>query len=134
MVVFPIHPRTIINLKKYDLFENFSQLSNLIILDPLDYFSFQKLVKHCLFVLTDSGGIQEETTFLQIPCITMRSSTERPITCTLGSNILMPFDLDEIKKSIDHISSGNFKKGKIPDLWDGKATERIFFILSEILK
>ncbi|MGZ3899579.1 MAG: non-hydrolyzing UDP-N-acetylglucosamine 2-epimerase, partial [Bacteroidia bacterium] len=95
-IVFPIHPRTINNLKKFDLHDKLLSNKNLVITEPLDYFSFQKLIKYSQLVLTDSGGIQEESTFLQIPCLTLRNNTERPVTCTEGTNTLIKFDLNEI--------------------------------------
>jgi UDP-N-acetylglucosamine 2-epimerase (non-hydrolysing) len=130
-VVFPIHPRTVSSMEYFDLHERLKQNKNLVITEPLDYFSFQKLIKESKFIITDSGGIQEETTFLQIPCLTLRSNTERPITVTLGSNELMPFDIEKIKKKINTIVNGTYKAGKIPKYWDGKSTERIIKILSE---
>jgi UDP-N-acetylglucosamine 2-epimerase len=93
--------------------------------EPMDYFSFQKLIKYCTFVLTDSGGIQEETTFLQKPCITLRPNTERPITVTSGSNTLSALDFAAITKLIEEIENGTYKKGVIPPMWDGKATSRV---------
>jgi UDP-N-acetylglucosamine 2-epimerase (non-hydrolysing) len=125
-IVFPIHPRTVSNLKKFGLYEKLIQNNNLITTEPLDYFAFQKLIKYSKFIITDSGGIQEESTFLQVPCLTLRNNTERPITCIEGTNTLVKFDIDEISKLISEIENGTYKKGKIPKLWDGKATERIF--------
>ena len=133
-IVFPIHPRTISNLKKFNLYERFLSNNNLVISEPLDYFSFQKLIKDCSFILTDSGGIQEESTFRLKPCITLRPNTERPSTVDIGTNILLPFDLDLIQQSIVSIENGTFKKGKIPMLWDGASTQRIIEIADKILK
>jgi UDP-N-acetylglucosamine 2-epimerase (non-hydrolysing) len=132
-VVFPVHPRTINHLKNFDLEKKFRADKRIKMTEPLDYFSFQKLIKCCKFILTDSGGIQEESTFLQVPCLTLRPNTERPVTVTLGSNMLLPFEMEEIRRRIHEIESGTFKKGEIPPLWDGKATERIFEILSRTL-
>ncbi len=132
-IVFPIHPRTISNLKKFNLYERFLSNTNLVISEPLDYFSFQKLIKDCFFILTDSGGIQEESTFRLKPCITLRPNTERPSTVDIGTNILLPFDLDLIQQSILSIENGTFKKGKIPMLWDGASTQRIIETLNKIL-
>ena len=129
--VFPIHPRTVNNLKKFNLYERLIQNTNLIITQPLDYFAFQKLIKYSKFIITDSGGIQEESTFLQVPCLTLRNNTERPVTCTEGTNTLVKFDLSEIDGLISQIENGTYKKGKIPELWDGKATERIFAELNK---
>ncbi|MCB0847562.1 MAG: UDP-N-acetylglucosamine 2-epimerase, partial [Bacteroidetes bacterium] len=97
----------------------------LILAEPLDYFSFQKLIADCKYVITDSGGIQEETTFRQRPCLTLRPNTERPITTTLGTNTLVPFDLEVLQPLIQQIEAGTYKKGEIPPYWDGKASERI---------
>lgn len=131
-VVFPIHPRTIKNAKEFNLYERITSNSNLICTDPLDYFAFQKLIKECAFILTDSGGIQEESTFRQKPCLTLRPNTERPVTVDEGTNTLLPFDLELVKKHIAEIENGTYKKGLIPQWWDGKATERILKVLSEL--
>ncbi len=131
-LVFPIHPRTTKNLKDFGLWEKLEQNKDLIFLSPLDYFSFQKLILKCRFVLTDSGGIQEETTFRKIPCLTLRPNTERPITVTIGSNILIPFEIKEVIHKVDDIFEGKFKKGLIPELWDGLATHRILNLFNEL--
>ncbi len=131
-LVFPMHPRTVNNLKNFNLFKQFQELENLIITEPLDYFAFQKLIKDCRFVITDSGGIQEETTFLQKPCLTLRPNTERPITCEIGSNTLVKFDLEDILNEVAKIENGTYKKGRIPEGWDGKASERIMKILASV--
>lgn len=125
-VVFPIHPRTLRKMDEFGIKQLFTGNANLLLCDPLDYFAFQQLVRSCRFIVTDSGGIQEESTFSGIPCITLRPNTERPVTVTEGTNTLLPFDLDKLKHVIASIEDGSYKKGKIPELWDGKATERIF--------
>jgi UDP-N-acetylglucosamine 2-epimerase (non-hydrolysing) len=130
-VVFPIHPRTIHRIKEFGLQEEFDKLKNLIRVDPLSYFDFQKLIANCRFVLTDSGGIQEETTFRQVPCLTLRKNTERPITLSKGSNTLVSFNVDEITPYINDIMKGAYKTGAIPPFWDGKATQRILKAISE---
>jgi UDP-N-acetylglucosamine 2-epimerase (non-hydrolysing) len=127
-IVFPVHPRTIKNIEAFGLKQKFDALE-MVFTEPLDYFSFQKLVKYSSFILTDSGGIQEESTFLKIPCLTLRPNTERPVTCTIGTNTLVPFELKTVLNYISQIESGTYKKGEIPPLWDGKATERIFQLL-----
>jgi len=132
-IIFPIHPRTISNLKKFNLYERINHISNLILSEPLDYFSFQKLITSCKFIITDSGGIQEESTFRLKPCLTLRPNTERPSTVTIGSNTLLPFDNGLIKKTIELISNGEYKKGNIPPLWDGKSTHRILAVLDKLL-
>lgn len=130
-IVFPIHPRTIQKAEKFGFKNKLISNENIILTDPLDYFGFQKLVKNARFVLTDSGGIQEETTFQQIPCLTLRKNTERPSTVTIGSNQLLAFDEAEILSKINEILSNKSKCGAIPPLWDGLATKRIVEIISE---
>jgi len=132
-IVFPVHPRTLKNIENFKLKEEFENIKELIFTQPLDYFAFQKLIKYSKFILTDSGGIQEESTFLQVPCLTLRDNTERPITCNVGTNTLVPFNLDIIKSYLLQIENGTYKKGTIPKLWDGKASERIFENLSNVL-
>jgi UDP-N-acetylglucosamine 2-epimerase (non-hydrolysing) len=124
-LVFPAHPRTIHNLEKFGLLKELKLNKNLILSEPLDYFSFQKLVKDSLMIITDSGGIQEESTFLGVPCLTLRPNTERPVTISLGTNELIPFDEKLIASKIEAVEKGTYKKGTIPPMWDGKATERI---------
>jgi UDP-N-acetylglucosamine 2-epimerase (non-hydrolysing) len=131
-VVFPVHPRTTNNLKKFGLYERLSAIRGLILGEPMDYFAFQKLIATCAFVITDSGGIQEETTFRRIPCLTLRPNTERPITVTLGTNELIGFGLDPVKDAVRRISEGRFKPGTVPPLWDGHATERVFDVLDRL--
>lgn len=134
-VVFPIHPRTLNNIKKFELYNQIADNTNLVLTEPAGYLDFQKLILNCKYVVTDSGGIQEETTFMQVPCITLRPNTERPITCVIGSNTLCEFELSQIMTLINQINKGEYKKGEIPSLWDGKATERIFSsINNKILK
>lgn len=125
--VWPIHPRTKNNISKFGLKEKFDELKNIVYLSPLGYHDFMGLVKDSKFVLTDSGGIQEETTYLQKPCITMRENTERPSTIELGGNVLTGLDKERILKSFELIMSGNLKRGVIPEKWDGRASERIVF-------
>jgi len=128
-IIFPIHPRSIKNAKEFGLYEQILSNKMLICTEPLDYFSFQKLIKSCAFIITDSGGIQEESTYRQKPCLTLRPNTERPVTVNVGSNTLLTFDLEKVKMYIDQIESGIYKKGVIPALWDGKATERILKVI-----
>mgnify|MGYP000846135171 CR=1 FL=1 len=132
-IVFPIHPRTLKNIDAFNLGENFRNNKNLILTEPLDYFSFQKLVKEAKLIITDSGGIQEESTYLQVPCLTLRPNTERPITVTMGSNELVPFEIEKILKKVNQIKIGTYKSGNIPPLWDGKTTARILEVLNKIL-
>lgn len=129
-VVFPMHPRTTNNLKKFGLYEAVASIKDLHILEPQGYLQFLHLMDHAQLIVTDSGGIQEETTFLRVPCLTFRDTTERPITVELGTNILMA-DLDptSVLREVDVILSGQAKQGVVPPLWDGKAAERIRDIL-----
>ncbi len=130
-VVFPCHPRTKNNISRFGLDQVLADCS-IIITEPLGYVDFCRLTYESKFVLTDSGGIQEETTYLQIPCITMRENTERPITVTVGTNLMTGNNRTEILKAIDAILAGNPKKGAVPDLWDGHTAERIVAILKKV--
>lgn len=132
-IVFPIHPRTRMSLENHGLASEIESNEKIILTPPLDYFAFQRLTATCKFVLTDSGGIQEETTFRQVPCLTLRPNTERPSTIDIGTNTLVPFEAEVVNSFIDQITSGTYKHGSVPELWDGKATERIVKILSDIL-
>ena len=132
-LVFPIHPRTMQKLKDFGLHDDFVAIKNLVLTGPLDYFAFQRLTSTAKFILTDSGGIQEESTFYQVPCLTLRPNTERPITVDLGTNELVPLEAAVIAEKIAQIENGRYKKGEIPQLWDGKATERIVAHIEEVL-
>lgn len=132
-VVFPVHPRTRKRLETFGLIEEFNAIPNMVQSGPMDYLSFQKLIAQSKVVVTDSGGIQEETTFQQVPCLTIRPNTERPSTITLGTNELLDFDLEVIEDRIIRIENGTYKKGEIPPLWDGKSTERIVEVLRKVL-
>ncbi|MGI6341493.1 MAG: non-hydrolyzing UDP-N-acetylglucosamine 2-epimerase [Bacteroidales bacterium] len=123
-IVFPIHPRTAKVFKELGVDAN-----NLHIVEPLGYLEFNYLVKHSKAVITDSGGITEETTVMGVPCITLRDNTERPETVTIGTNELIGTDPSAIKPVLDKLFAGEWKKGDIPELWDGKAAERIVEIL-----
>ena len=133
-VVIPMHPRTRIRLEAFGLMDRFRAISNLIITEPLGYLEFLKLMDNASMVVTDSGGIQEETTFLRVPCITLRENTERPITTVLGTNELMDLDPNGIAGRVSAILGGDVKSGQIPPLWDGEAAGRIAGILEQILR
>ncbi|MBE0639654.1 MAG: UDP-N-acetylglucosamine 2-epimerase (non-hydrolyzing) [Bacteroidales bacterium] len=124
-IVFPIHPRTKSMISNLSLDDEVAAMKNLKIIEPLGYFDFNKLVSGSQFVLTDSGGIQEETTVQQIPCITLRENTERPVTITEGTNELAGSNTEKIIELTELILSGNWKKGRIPEMWDGHAADRI---------
>lgn len=129
-IFFPVHPRT----KKNFLDFGFNPQSNRVLLtDPVGYVDFLALTKNAELIITDSGGIQEESTYLGVQCITVRDNTERPVTTTVGTNHLVGTNLKKVEKAALEILNGNKKKGKIPELWDGKTAERIAeFIVDKI--
>jgi UDP-N-acetylglucosamine 2-epimerase (non-hydrolysing) len=132
-IIFAIHPRTHAKLQSYGLHTVLEKNTNLTICPPMDYFAFQKLISHSTLILTDSGGIQEEATFRQKPCLTFRENTERPCTITQGSNELMAFDLDIIEKKIKNIiANAPQKVGTPPHNWDGNATRRVLQVLQSL--
>jgi UDP-N-acetylglucosamine 2-epimerase (non-hydrolysing) len=126
-VIFPVHPRTLKNLSSFA-----TDLKNVKAISPLGYFEFIFLLKQSVGVITDSGGIQEETTVLGIPCVTLRLNTERPETITVGTNELIGDDLDKLGEAMIKIESGQWKKGGRPELWDGNASNRIVQALLEL--
>ena len=130
-VVFPIHPRTMNNLKKYGLFDKLND--TIIVLEPIGYIDFLSLSKNAELVVTDSGGIQEETTYLGVQCITVRDNTERPITSEIGTNHMIGTDFNKVVDASISILSGEVKSGSIPDLWDGNASVRITKIIHDKL-
>ena len=132
-IIFPMHPRTRKNIDQFGLAEKVSGMRNLIITEPVGYLEFLRLNKTAKFVLTDSGGLQEETTYLNIPCLTLRENTERPVTIDVGTNVLTGSNPDIIIKEYEKIMNGSFKKGKIPYLWDGYAAERIVEKLVQLM-
>jgi UDP-N-acetylglucosamine 2-epimerase (non-hydrolysing) len=127
-VVFPVHPRTAKVLGQVDL-----EFENLYLVEPLSYLEFNYLVKNAKAVITDSGGITEETTVMGVPCMTLRDSTERPETVTVGTNELLGTDPDALPPAFERLFAGQWKKGSIPEKWDGKTAERIVGHLEEIL-
>ena len=127
-IIFPVHPRTKRIIDSSDV----SLKGNLILVQPLSYLRFNFLVKNALGVITDSGGITEEATVLGVPCITLRENTERPETCTIGTNELVGRDFEKIKNALKLILSNQWKKGEIPELWDGHAAKRIVQVLKQL--
>jgi len=123
-----VHPRT---RQHSEILEFLIQHPHVILTEPLGYLTFLALEKRATVVITDSGGIQEETTFLGVPCLTLRNNTERPVTVSLGTNILVGSDLARLEHEVKNILNGKTKKGQIPPLWDGHAGERIAFALAE---
>ena len=132
-IVLPMHPRTRKNLEYFNLKNKADSINGLKIIDPVGYIKFLGLMLHADFILTDSGGIQEETTALSIPCITIRPTTERPSTVDIGTNILIQPQKDIMIAAIDDMLHAKKKTGNVPPLWDGKAAERITKIIIENL-
>ena len=134
-IIFPIHPRTAKIF--YNLWGDEEQLKqlfpNLHIVDPMGYLEFNYLVERAKAVVTDSGGITEETTVMGVPCITLRDNTERPETCTIGTNKLIGTRPEAIKPALDQLFAGEWQQGAIPPLWDGHTAKRIIEILWEVL-
>jgi len=124
-VVFPAHPRTRQRIAEFSL--NTGQLR---LLDPLPYVEFLALQRAATVVITDSGGIQEETTYFGVPCLTLRNNTERPVTVSLGTNVLVGHDAEKLRAELANILDGKAKRGTVPPLWDGHAGERIADILT----
>ncbi len=133
-LIFPVHPRTKSRIEEFGLGSFFKEPPvdgpGLYIMPPLGYLDFLHLMANASLVLTDSGGIQEETTILGVPCITLRENTERPVTLTEGTNRLVGTDGDLILEAVKDALEGRFPEGKVPELWDGKAAERIVDVLA----
>ena len=119
-VIFPVHPRTRARMKDHQL-----QFSGLLLTGPLTYLQFLGLQRHATVVVTDSGGVQEETTYLGVPCLTVRENTDRPVTVRLGTNTLVGSDPVRLSGLVSDVLAGRGKRGTIPPMWDGKAGERI---------
>jgi len=147
-ILFPIHPRTkkqvelfgmenafefhpSVDLSPVDYYEDMTLKKKIHCFEPLGYLDFLNLMAHAKIVLTDSGGIQEETTVLNIPCITLRDTTERPITLTQGTNVLVHDDPEKIVAEVTKILNGNYRQGTCPSIWDGHTAERIVDILAK---
>ncbi|MER2517955.1 MAG: UDP-N-acetylglucosamine 2-epimerase (non-hydrolyzing) [Candidatus Accumulibacter phosphatis] len=127
-VVFPVHPRTAKSLR-----ELAGQIPGLHYVDPQGYLEFNYLVKHAKGVITDSGGITEETTVMGVPCLTLRDNTERPETVTVGTNELIGTDPAKLAPALARLMAGEWKKGAVPEKWDGRAAERIVAELQRLL-
>jgi UDP-N-acetylglucosamine 2-epimerase (non-hydrolysing) len=126
-VVFPVHPRTRRRIAEFGM-----DATQLHLLEPLPYIEFLALQRRAVVVITDSGGIQEETTYLKVPCLTLRQNTERPVTVSLGTNVLVGQDGGKLRTELRKILEGKAKTGTVPPLWDGCAGERIAGILSTL--
>ena len=132
-ILFPVHPRTRERIAEFGFSPRLADAPNLRLTEPLGYLEFLDLMMHAKMVLTDSGGIQEETTILGIPCLTIRESTERPITITEGTNTLVGTSPGRIIAEAQRILSGDSKVGRTPELWDGRAAERIVAIIRRVV-
>lgn len=124
-IIFPIHPRTKIKFSNLK-----STFKNIVTIDPLGYFHFIYLVKHAKGIITDSGGVQEETTYLGVPCVTLRPNTERPETVSIGSNELV--NEETLSEAVEKVIGDKWKKGGIPKLWDGETANRIVTLISQL--
>ena len=130
-LIFPIHPRTLNNIKGTELDSRVKAMENLILLEPVGYLDFLWLMSNAALVMTDSGGIQEETTILGVPCMTLRENTERPVTIDQGTNRLVHITTEDILKNYrDICNNTNHDNAGVPELWDGKAAERIAQIIA----
>jgi UDP-N-acetylglucosamine 2-epimerase (non-hydrolysing) len=133
-VVFPVHPRTLARIEALGVKSRLDSLTSLRLVDPLGYRDFVTLESRARLVATDSGGIQEETTAIGIPCLTLREGTERPITVTEGTNVIVGLDARRIASAVDDILAGKGKKGRAPAGWDGRAAERVADSLEEFAR
>jgi UDP-N-acetylglucosamine 2-epimerase (non-hydrolysing) len=131
-IVFPAHPRTLGRLREFGLLDALTHQAGFRVIDPLSYLPFLGLVSRSRMVLTDSGGIQEETTVLGIPCLTLRANTERPVTCEIGTNVLVGSDPEAIRAAAFAALNDGARKGRIPEKWDGRAAERIVAVLMAV--
>jgi UDP-N-acetylglucosamine 2-epimerase (non-hydrolysing) len=129
-IVWPIHPRTKKNIEAFGLKDKIAGMKRLVITDPFGYIEFMGLIRSCNFVITDSGGIQEETTYLRKPCITMREETERPVTLMTGFNVLVGNDRKRVLDAVDFASKKK-RNGFTPNFWDGKTAERIVEVIHD---
>jgi UDP-N-acetylglucosamine 2-epimerase (non-hydrolysing) len=132
-IIFPVHPRTRKQIETFGLMDRIERNANLVMIDPVGYLEFLALQDGAALVLTDSGGVQEETTALGVPCITLRENTERPVTVTEGTNELLGLDMQSILQYSKRAFDGEWKLSTVPALWDGHAAERIVNILIEAL-
>lgn len=132
-LVFPMHPRTRKSLERHGLWGRAEALEGLRVVEPLGYLDFLHLMEHANVVVTDSGGIQEETTYLEVPCLTVRESTERPATVEMGTNELVPLDPGLISDQVARILADGPPSGQVPPLWDGEAARRIVEVLEQEL-
>ncbi|MGQ9561371.1 MAG: non-hydrolyzing UDP-N-acetylglucosamine 2-epimerase [Candidatus Oleimicrobiaceae bacterium] len=131
-VIFPAHPRTQKRLQEFGLWHPGEEGGQVVILDPVGYFDFLWLEAHARLVITDSGGVQEETTILGVPCLTVRENTERPITITMGTNVLVGSDPARLVEEARRVLRGDGKRGSVPPRWDANVSKRIIAVLSAL--
>jgi UDP-N-acetylglucosamine 2-epimerase (non-hydrolysing) len=132
-VLFPVHPRTVARAASFGLADRMRGMSGLRTTEPLGYNDFTTLLASAELVATDSGGIQEESTALGVPCLTLRQGTERPITVTEGTNVIVGLDVDAIAREVARVKAGQSRRGRAPEGWDGKASERTADALERFL-
>ena len=132
-ILFPIHPRTRKRLEEFGLADDVARVPGLTLIDPVGYLDFLALQQGAALVLTDSGGVQEETTALGVPCITLRENTERPVTVEHGTNELLGLDMPRVLQFARRAFSGEWKQARVPERWDGHAADRILKVLNENL-
>ena len=128
-IIYPVHPRSKKNFEKYDLWEDISSCDNIILTEPVGYHDILNLQMNCTFLMTDSGGMQEESSVLGKPCITLRFNTERPVTVDKGSSVLVGTNTKELLEYVEQIKNGTYKHGGNVPMWDGQAAGRIVDIL-----
>ena len=128
-IIFPAHPRTMERMREFGFGGRMTAMAALRVTEPLGYLKFMNLMANARLVLTDSGGIQEETTILGVPCLTLRENTERPVTVTQGTNVVVGCDPGRIVTEALAIVDGKSKAGRVPELWDGQAASRIVKVL-----
>ena len=133
-LVFPLHPRTKNRAEQFGLADRLEAIPNIVLTGPAGYLDFVALMADAKLVLTDSGGLQEETTALGIPCLTLRENTERPITVTEGTNTIVGNDPQVILNAVHNVLENGGKAGRIPDLWDGKTAARIADIIEDTIR
>jgi UDP-N-acetylglucosamine 2-epimerase (non-hydrolysing) len=133
-VVFSVHPRTAARLAEHGLQEKLQRLPHLTVTEPLSYVEFIGLLMRARVALTDSGGVQEETTVLGVPCLTLRPHTERPVTVEVGTNLVVGLDADVVLREVDRVLAGRGKRGAIPELWDGIAATRAARVITAWLE
>ena len=130
-LVFPVHPRTKGRLKAFGLLAKIQAATGIVLQPPLGYLEFLAMTSQAKVIVTDSGGLQEESTVLGIPCLTLRENTERPITVDVGTSTLIGNDAERLRQCLGQVMNGRYKTGRCPELWDGKAAQRIAQVIAE---